>query len=114
MKLLKSLFIYFVNIIIGYISAVYLLLAVLGGIQEEEDMRWFGVVMLLFWIVIVVIINIGLIKIFIGNVKENLRLFYRQKFLWKNFFVNYIAIGTSLLLGGIMRMIYLYYSYDVR
>ena len=46
MKLLKSLFIYFVNIIIGYISAVYLLLAVLGGIQEEEDMRWFGVVML--------------------------------------------------------------------
>ena len=114
MKLLKSLFIYFVNIIIGYISAVYLLLAVFGGIQEEEDMRWFGVIMLLFWIVIVVIINIGLIKIFIGNVKENLQLFYRQKFLWKNFFVNYIAIGTSLLLGGIMRMIYLYYSYDVR
>ncbi len=43
MKLLKSLFIYFVNIIIGYISAVYLSLAVLGGIQEE-DMRWFGVI----------------------------------------------------------------------
>lgn len=42
-KIFKKIIICLINILIGYISAVYLSLAVLGGIQEE-DMRWFGVI----------------------------------------------------------------------
>lgn len=123
-KYLKCIVIYMINIVMGFFSMRYVMNGIGVAINikqgsgyynpEGESIKFIGYIMLLYWIVIVESINIGLIKMFMGNVKEKLCLFYQQKFQWKNVLFYYIFIPISLLLGGIIRFAFLYYSYDVR
>lgn len=104
MKILKTIIIYLVNVLIGYVSAIYLLLAVSGGIQEEEDMRWFGVVMLIVWLFPVWLINVGLGKLLRENMREKLQIFHEKKILWKNVVYTYLSITICIMIGVALRV----------
>lgn len=108
-NIVKTVIIYLVNIVIGFISAFYLFLAV-SVIQnttkgpnyydpDGEELRWFGVVMLVFWLFLVWLINVGLGKLLRENMKEKLQLFYEKKLQWKNILCTYIPIMICITIG---------------
>ena len=107
MKIFKMIIMYLVNILIGYASAIYLLLAVSGiqnttkGVPDPdlEDMRWVGVVMLIVWFFFIWFVNVVLGKLLRENMREKLRIFHEKKFLWKNVLFTYLPMAICVAIG---------------
>ncbi len=111
MKVGKKLIFCFLNILIGYISARYLLFSTLV-IQntlkgphyynpEGEGLRWIGVVMLMFWIFLVYLINVGLGKL----LSQDMKIIEANRIMWNNILFCYLPIAVCIILG----VIYWYY-----
>lgn len=121
-KILKNLIIYILNIGMGYFSMRYFFISITiaGNINgpgykdsEAESLKFIGFIMLLFGIILISIINIILIKIFMGNIEENLKLFSQKRFQWKNFILHYFLIIISIIIGSILRFVILYHDYEI-